>query len=165
MCYTVWRKVHFEHSLQADIWEAQRIKKIWIIQWPSTVLRIRPMVINNICDISQNKNIPVWRIRIQIRRIRIFLASRIRILSSSSKNSKKKLDFYCFETSVWLFIFEECVPDPHPDPDPLVRGTDPRIRMRIRTKMSRILNTGPLIPLYKNLKWFIHFLENDAFWV
>jgi hypothetical protein len=27
-----------------------------------------------------------------------------------------------------------------PDPDPLVRGTDPRIR--IRTKMSRILNTG-----------------------
>jgi hypothetical protein len=26
------------------------------------------------------------------------------------------------------------------DPDPLVRGTDPRIR--IRTKMSRIPNTG-----------------------
>ncbi len=29
-----------------------------------------------------------------------------------------------------------------PDPDPLVRGTDPRIRIRIRTKMSRIRNTA-----------------------
>jgi hypothetical protein len=28
------------------------------------------------------------------------------------------------------------------DPDPLVRGTDPGIRIRIRTKMSRILNTN-----------------------
>ncbi len=28
------------------------------------------------------------------------------------------------------------------DPDPLVRGTDPGIRLRIRTKMSRIPNTG-----------------------
>jgi hypothetical protein len=32
------------------------------------------------------------------------------------------------------------VPDPEPDPDPSVRGTDPEIR--IRTKMSRIPNTG-----------------------
>jgi hypothetical protein len=31
--------------------------------------------------------------------------------------------------------------DPDPDPDPLVRGTDPGIWIRIRTKMSRILNT------------------------
>jgi hypothetical protein len=30
--------------------------------------------------------------------------------------------------------------DPEPDPDPLVSGTDPGIR--IRTKMSRIPNTG-----------------------
>jgi hypothetical protein len=30
--------------------------------------------------------------------------------------------------------------DPEPDPDPLVRGRDPRIR--IRTKMSWIHNTG-----------------------
>jgi hypothetical protein len=31
-----------------------------------------------------------------------------------------------------------------PDPDPLVKGTDPRIRIsiRIRTKMSRIRNTA-----------------------
>ncbi len=75
----------------------------------------------------------------------------------------KSFDFYCFVTSLWLFIFEEwfkctsvpndrihiriwirriCMflglPDPHPDQ--LVRGTDPRIR--IRTKMSRIPNTG-----------------------
>jgi hypothetical protein len=31
------------------------------------------------------------------------------------------------------------LPDPHPDP--FVRGTDPRIRIRIRTKMSRIPST------------------------
>ena len=30
------------------------------------------------------------------------------------------------------------------NPDPLARGTDPRIRTRIRTKMSRILYTGLL---------------------
>jgi hypothetical protein len=29
-----------------------------------------------------------------------------------------------------------------PEPDPLVKGTDPRIRIRIRTKMSRIQNIG-----------------------
>jgi hypothetical protein len=29
---------------------------------------------------------------------------------------------------------------PHPDPDQLVRGTDPQIRIRIRSKMSRIRN-------------------------
>jgi hypothetical protein len=32
--------------------------------------------------------------------------------------------------------------EPDPEPDPLVRGTDPGIRIRIRTKMSRIPNTG-----------------------
>jgi hypothetical protein len=31
---------------------------------------------------------------------------------------------------------------PGPHPDPLVRGTDPRIRIRIRTKMSRIRNNA-----------------------
>jgi hypothetical protein len=31
-----------------------------------------------------------------------------------------------------------------PDPDPLVRGTD--LRIRIRTKMSRIPNTGYIVP-------------------
>ncbi len=30
-----------------------------------------------------------------------------RILSSTSKKMKKNLDFYCFATSLWLFIFEE----------------------------------------------------------
>jgi hypothetical protein len=29
-------------------------------------------------------------------------------------------------------------PDLDPNPDPLVRGTDPRIQIRIRIKMSRI---------------------------
>ncbi len=31
--------------------------------------------------------------------------------------------------------------DQDPDPDPLVRGTDPRIQIQIHTKMSRIRNT------------------------
>ncbi len=32
-------------------------------------------------------------------------------------------------------------PDPDLDPDPFVRGMDPRIRIRIHTKMSWIRNT------------------------
>ncbi len=41
-------------------------------------------------------------------RYRIFKTLfRIRILLSSSKNSRKNLDFYFFVTSLWLFIFEE----------------------------------------------------------
>jgi hypothetical protein len=72
---------------------------------------------------------------------------------SSSKNSKNNLDFYCFVTYL-IYDFLSLVNDvnvpvfririricmflglPDPHPDPLVRGTDPRIR--IRTKMSRI---------------------------
>jgi hypothetical protein len=30
----------------------------------------------------------------------------------------------------------------YPDPDPLVSGMDPRIRIRVHTKMSWIRNTG-----------------------
>jgi hypothetical protein len=71
---------------------------------------------------------------------------RIRILLSSGKNSKKNLEFFWFVT-VRLFIFETKFfffgvlkkQDPEADPDPLVRDTDPCIR--IRTKMSRIRNT------------------------
>ncbi len=78
-----------------------------------------------------------------------FWASWIRILLSSSKNKKKNLDSNCFVTSLWLFILEnvpsksnkqffvgvlkvkdESMQDP--DPDTLVRGTDPRIRIRTR---------------------------------
>jgi hypothetical protein len=33
-------------------------------------------------------------------------------------------------------------PDPKLDPDPLVTGTDPRIRIQIRTEISRIPNTA-----------------------
>jgi hypothetical protein len=36
-----------------------------------------------------------------------------------------------------------------PDPDPLVRGMDPRIRIRIHPKMSWIRNTGS----YSDTKW------------
>ncbi len=49
------------------------------------------------------------------------------ILPSSSKNSKKNLYIYYFVTSLKNDV-----------KDPLVKGTDPRIR----TKMSRIRNTG-----------------------
>ncbi len=40
--------------------------------------------------------------------------------------------------------------DPDPEPDQLVRGTDPRIR--IRTKMSRIHNTAEVYEKCKNRK-------------
>jgi hypothetical protein len=33
-------------------------------------------------------------------------------------------------------------PDPNPEPDPLVRGMNPRIRIRIHTKIAWIHNTG-----------------------
>ncbi len=33
-------------------------------------------------------------------------------------------------------------PDPHPDPDVLVRGMDPQIQIRIHTKISWISNTS-----------------------
>ncbi len=93
-------------------------------------------------------------------------ASQIRILPSSGKKSKKNLYFYCFVTSLWLIIFEEwckCTPkevisktkkkiifcwrpeghwrkEQDPQRELLVRGTDPPIQ--VRTKMSRIRNTG-----------------------
>ncbi len=57
----------------------------------------------------------------------------IRILQSSSKNGKKNLDSY--GTVLWLlfdFLWQ--------DPDSLVSGMDPRIR--IHTKMSWIRNTA-----------------------
>jgi hypothetical protein len=41
-------------------------------------------------------------------------------------------------------------PDLNPDPDPLVRGMDPRIRIRIHTKMSWICNTG-----FNPKTWFL----------
>ncbi len=39
-------------------------------------------------------------------------------------------------------------PDPNPDPDPLLRGMDPRIRIRIQTKMSWIRYTGYEYTIY-----------------
>jgi hypothetical protein len=46
-----------------------------------------------------------------------------------------KKTFFCT-----LKVTDEKEQDPEPDPNPLVRGTDPRIR--IRTKMSRIRYPG-----------------------
>jgi hypothetical protein len=42
----------------------------------------------------------------------------------------------------FAFLKSELEFDPDSDPDPLISGTDPRIRIRIRTKMSRIPNTA-----------------------
>ncbi len=66
---------------------------------------------------------------------------RIRILLSSCKNSKKNLDSYRAVLRLLLDILS-LDPDPHSDPGPFVRGMDPRIRIRIHTKMSWIRNTG-----------------------
>jgi hypothetical protein len=41
-----------------------------------------------------------------------------------------------------LFTPSAVIFDPDPDPDPLVRGMDPRIQIRIHTKMPWIRNTG-----------------------
>ncbi len=103
-------------------------------------------------------------IRIRIRRVRMFLglpdprSGSGSFYLSSSKNSRKYLHFSCFVTSLWLFVFKEwckcsfkkyqifsCYLEGRwrkqqdPDPETLVRGMGPRIR--IRTKMSRIPNT------------------------
>ncbi len=77
---------------------------------------------------------------------------RILILLSLTKNSKKNLDFYCFflllldffKISIllasWTSLMKMQIPDP------LVRGMDPRIR--IRTKMSWIRSTGLMYHLF-----------------
>ncbi len=77
---------------------------------------------------------------------------------SSSKNRKKNLYFFCFVTSKdsckctfkkygnkqkLFFVSPEGHWRKELDPDPLVRGTDPRIR--ILPKMSRIRNTDGFI--------------------
>jgi hypothetical protein len=41
-------------------------------------------------------------------------------------------------------------PDLKPDPDPLVKGMDPRIQIRIHTKMSWIRNTASFITGHLN---------------
>ncbi len=46
------------------------------------------------------------------------------------------------DPSLFSKVTEDFGTDPHPEPDPLVRGSDPRIRIRICTKMSQIWNTG-----------------------
>ncbi len=77
--------------------------------------------------------------------------SRGRILLSSNKNSRKNLDSYCFVTSLWLFILEKwckcslkssrqkkvfCLKvwKSRTNPDKLVRGTVPLIRIWNRPK-------------------------------
>jgi hypothetical protein len=46
-----------------------------------------------------------WAIRIHLSEV--WTRIRLRILISSSKNSKKNLDSYCFVTSFGLFVFEK----------------------------------------------------------
>ncbi len=73
---------------------------------------------------------------------------RIRLLPSSSKNSKKNLDFYCWPLNEFLPLFRIRIRIRKtrmflglPNPDPLDRGTNLRIRIRIPTKIWRIHNT------------------------
>jgi hypothetical protein len=70
----------------------------------------------------------------------------------TSKNSKKNFDSYCFVNFFLLLSLKNDVNVPlkstgnklrtkkWQDPDPLVRGMDPRIHIRIHTKMSCIRN-------------------------
>ncbi len=66
---------------------------------------------------------------------------RLRILPSSSTNSKKNLDFYCFVTSYDFLSLKNDVNVPVF-----------RIRIWIRTKMSRIRKTGHRIVSVKSLE-------------
>jgi hypothetical protein len=47
-----------------------------------------------------------WASRIRIHKSELWIRIRLRILLSSSKNSKKNLSSYCFVTFFGLFIFE-----------------------------------------------------------
>ncbi len=89
-----------------------------------------------------------------------------RILPSSSKNSKKNLDFHCFVTSYDLLFLKNDVSVPVFRirirmflglPDPLVRAADPRIRICIwiRTKMSRIPSPA-LFLARRAVYWDLH---------
>jgi hypothetical protein len=51
------------------------------------------------------------------------------------------------------------VADPDPNPDPLVRGTDPRIRIQVHTKMSWIRNTDVHYLSYLQLYIGVHFRQ------
>ncbi len=64
------------------------------------------------------------------------------------QNSKKNLDSYCFVTYFGFFLSLK----DDPDPDPLVRGMDLRIRIRIHTKMSWIRSTAKRIP-WRSQPW------------
>ncbi len=53
---------------------------------------------------------------------------------------KNGLHVPVFQTRIRMILMFLSLSNPHPEK--LVRGTDPRIWIRIRTKMSRIRNTG-----------------------
>ncbi len=61
-----------------------------------------------------------------------------------------------------LKVTEDFGTDPNPHPDPLVRGTDKRIR--ICTKMSRIRNTvqSKMLKCEKQNFWFDHCQNNEG---
>jgi hypothetical protein len=54
----------------------------------------------------------------------------------------------------------------HPDPDPLVRGMDPRIQIRIRihTKMPWIRNTGYNYKKYTGINLVLGSADLQAVW-
>ncbi len=93
-----------------------------------------------------------------------FWASRIRILPSSSKKSKKTLNFYCFVISSWLLSWKTDVNVPSKSNEQknllkneffgILKAINEKSRFRIQiiksevTKMSRIHNTAvAVLPL------------------
>ncbi len=62
---------------------------------------------NQCCGSGSVRSLCFWASRIRIHYSEIRIRIRLRIFISSSKNSKKNIDSYCFVTSAWLFIFEK----------------------------------------------------------
>ncbi len=61
-------------------------------------------------------------------------------LKSNNRKMSKKDNFHLFSCHLEGHLRTDLALESDPNPDPLVRGMDPRVR--IRTKMSRIPNTG-----------------------
>jgi hypothetical protein len=71
-----------------------------------------------------------------------------RVLLSSSRNTKKNIDSYCFVTSLWFLSLKNDVKVPlksnkQKNLVDVLKVTDENSRIRIRTKISWIRNTAP----------------------
>jgi hypothetical protein len=82
----------------------------------------------------------------------LFLKKDVNVPSQRNKhkNSERKKIFYWHLDVHWR-KGQDPEPDRHPDPEPLIKDTDPRIR--IRTKVSRFRNTDLLTILLYRAAW------------